>query len=314
MVTNIKFRRSGISLIEVLVVIGIIGILISLLIPAVQKIRAAAARASCQNNLRQMGLAMMMFHNAKDHFPPGSASFDSKTEELPFLSYLPHLLPYLEQESLYNQAVKACLLSRYDPNNDPPHIGNLVIKMFGCPADNRVSEPTLFPSPLYSHESLVKQYGLTSYLGIVGLATYLTSSSETGVLYNYSKVRILDITDGTSNTAMVGERPPFINPEITPPYGKWYAGTYVNPLLGVRNRCESWIQKCPFICEQNAQHFKDGKLDNFCDAFHFWSLHSGGANFLFADGSVHFLPYAADLIMPALATRAGGETISGEFY
>ena len=99
MVTNIKFRRSGISLIEVLVVIGIIGILISLLIPAVQKIRAAAARASCQNNLRQMGLAMMMFHDAKDHFPPEGTSDDAKTEELPNLSYMPHLLPYLERES-----------------------------------------------------------------------------------------------------------------------------------------------------------------------------------------------------------------------
>jgi prepilin-type processing-associated H-X9-DG protein len=95
--------------------------------------------------------------------------------------------------------------------------------------------------------------------------------------------------------------------------GWWYAGTGQSDdgsaaaVMSVRERVVSiW----GFGCLPGPYHFTPGRLDNQCDAFHFWSLHSGGANFLFADGSVRFPPYSADAVLPALATRAGGEVVA----
>jgi prepilin-type processing-associated H-X9-DG protein len=131
-----------------------------------------------------------------------------------------------------------------------------------------------------------------------------------GVLFIDSRVRIADITDGTSNTIIVGERPPSADFW----YGWWYAGYGQqgtgsgDMLLGAREQNASGN---PFVfgCSPGPYHFAPGKVDNQCDLFHFWSLHSGGAYFLFADGSVHFLTYDADSVLPALATRAGREAV-----
>ena len=122
-------------------------------------------------------------------------------------------------------------------------------------------------------------------------------------------MKLGDITDGTGNTLAIGERPP--SPDFI--LGWWYAGWgqdqdgEAEMLLGTRTR--NRYQRTP-QCPRGPYDFAGGKLDNPCDAFHFWSLHPGGANFAFADGSVRFLAYSANSVLPELSTRAGGEIAS----
>lgn len=146
------------------------------------------------------------------------------------------------------------------------------------------------------------QVAFTDYLGVEGM----DFASEDGVLYLNSRIRMLAITDGASNTLVVGERPPSSDHKL----GWWYAGWGQNRsgsadlTLGVREVCVS--PNYPF-CPRGTYRFRRDPENTPCSAFHFWSFHPGGAHFLFADGSVHFLSYSSDPILPALATRAGGE-------
>ncbi len=153
-----------------------------------------------------------------------------------------------------------------------------------------------------------ERVALTSYLGVEGT----DRRRRDGVLYRNSRVQISHVTDGTSNTLLVGERPP--SPELI--YGWWYAGDglggtgALDVVLGVRepNSLNPYPQYVH--CGHGPFPFRPGRVDDYCSVFQFWSLHSGGANFLFADGSVWFLLYDADPILPALATRAGGEAVA----
>ena len=123
------------------------------------------------------------------------------------------------------------------------------------------------------------------------------------------RTRLTDIVDGSSNTPFAGERPPSSDSN----FGWWYAGRgqddsgSVDMILGVRewNAQSFLLRRCPL----GASSFVPGRMDRLCDALHFWSLHDGGGHFAFADGSVRFLSYAADAILPALATRSGAEAV-----
>ncbi len=288
-------QRCGLTLVEILVVIGIIGALIGLLLPAVQRVRDADMRTRCMNQLRQIGLALHQYHDAQRSLPPGMSYLDG-TDPYPFMSWNTRILPFLEQQALWVQAQKAYALDRSFYDN-PPHTNRtVVVSLFSCPADPR----TLSVQQLADGQRVT----FTDYLGVEGT----NQNRQNGVLFLDSQIRLTDITDGTSNTLCVGERPPSADGIL----GWWYAGEgqskdgSADMVLGVRElNMGNFGRDCPL----GPYSFGPGRPNNQCDAFHFWSQHIGGAHFLFADGSVHFLSYSANDVLPALATRAGGEAV-----
>jgi prepilin-type N-terminal cleavage/methylation domain-containing protein/prepilin-type processing-associated H-X9-DG protein len=289
-------HRGGFTLIEVLVVIAIMGTLTGLLLAAVQRVRQAAARTSCSNHLRQIGLALQMYHDANHSLPPG-VSYQDGADPFPFMGWQARLLPYIEQQALWEATVKAFGQDRWFENN-PPHMGfATVIPIYNCPMDSRVA------SQFDPHTGTTVAH--TSYLGVAGSGPARTD----GVLFLDSHVRFPEVTDGLSNTLFVGERPTSADGM----FGWWYGGTgqgkdgSADTVLDVRehNRNPFRFPDCPL----GPYEFGPGRIVNQCDALHFWSLHAGGGHFAFGDGSVRFLSYSAASIMPALATRAGGESV-----
>jgi prepilin-type processing-associated H-X9-DG protein len=292
--------RDGLTLVELLVLLAILGILFALVLSAVQRARDAASRVSCANNLRQLGLALHQYHQTFHVLPPGIShpnfpdSPYAPFDKYPLMRWHGRLLPYIEQDGLWQQTVDAYSQDPYHLNN-PPHIGRTVwVAAFLCPADGRRSAPGTSPG---------EYAATTSYVGVAGLSQLRPD----GLLYLDSRVRFADVTDGLSNTLMAGERPSDVNLE----FGRWYSGwgdwrTAVST-LGVREyEVEDWITGCPI----GPYQFGPGSLRDPCSTFHYWSMHTGGANFLFVDGSVKFLPYSAASLMTALSTRAGGEAAS----
>jgi prepilin-type processing-associated H-X9-DG protein len=150
----------------------------------------------------------------------------------------------------------------------------------------------------------------------VALLSYLSSNGTThrsldGVIYGSSSISMNAILDGTSNTVMVGERPS--SADLV--YGWWYAGDGLEKTgaldftVGAREINSSRNYARYRRCGGGPFHFLQGNIKDHCSVFHYWSLHHNGSNFAFADGSVRFLSYSADTVLPALATRAGGEVV-----
>jgi len=303
-------HHAAFTLIELLVVIAIIAILIGLLLPAVQKVREAASRMKCSNNLKQIGLALHTYHDANDKYPPyypGGLALTDPRRYSENWSYL--LLPYIEQGNVYSQPFTT--RAEYDAQ-----MRRQVIPTYLCP-----SNP--LPSTVTSGSGVVTS--LTNYMGVTGRQRNdwrplpLGFGMDTGVIAvtNASgqpvKINILSVTDGTSNTIAFGERPPV--PDL-----QWGWAMRGNPNLDTL----IWAQytaadtaslgtsddygPCPFpMYFQAPRSPKAG----YCDGYHMWSYHTGGGNFALADGSVRFMTYqAGPVIIPAMATRAMGEVIS----
>jgi prepilin-type processing-associated H-X9-DG protein/prepilin-type N-terminal cleavage/methylation domain-containing protein len=287
--------RPAYTLIEVLVVIAIIATLVGLLIPAVQKIRSYAQRLSCGNNLRQLGLALHQYHDAVGSLPAG-CSFQQGKDPYPSMSWMTKLLPFVEQDALWEEALAAFAQNRFFET--PPHFEILghQMSLYVCPADPASASPA---------DLIAFHVAFTDYLGVEGRDL----NSKDGVLFLDSRVRFGDVTDGMSNTLLVGERPPSSDQD----FGWWYAGWgqmqtgSADMTLGVR---ELRVHPNYTACPSGPYEFRAGSINDVCDAFHFWSWHPGGANFLFVDGSIHFLRYDDNPLMPALATRAGGEVVT----
>lgn len=293
----IRIGRRAVTVTELLVVIAITITLAGLLLPAVQRVRESAARIRCENNLKQIGLALHQYHDVQRQLPPGVTS-RRRSEPYPRMSWPARLLPYIEQGAMWQQTVQSYALSRI-PFDNPPHTGfATVVPTFVCASDDRVWQPQ------DTHNN--RRAALTSYVGVLGTDW----STRTGVLFQDSKVQFADITDGMSNTLVVGERPPSADFW----YGWWYAGTGQartgsgDVLLGVRerNRGGTYV----YFCAPGPYSFGPGRFSDQCDMFHFWSPHPAGTYFLFCDGTVRFLLYSADELLPALATRSGGEPVS----
>ena len=289
-------RRPGFTLVELLVVIAIIGVLIGMLLPAVQMVREAARRTDCTNRMKQISLALLNYESSHRRLPPGIT--DSAATPWASSTWLTQILPFVEQQGVWDQA---SVDYRSSPNPFAGHLGlQTVLPTFNCPSDPNAGELH------WTHQS--RLVASTDYLGVNGT----DHQQLDGVFYLESQTRMADVLDGTSQTLLFGERPPSADFW----YGWWYAGHGFNGsgspdmLLGVRelnaappSGGTTYLESCP----PGPYSFGPGKVDQQCDALHFWSFHPGGANFALVDGSIHFLAYDGDTVLPALATRAGSE-------
>lgn len=295
-----RARAAAFSLVELLVVVGIIGILVGLILPAVQKIRGATARTDCLNNLKQMGLALHAFHDTHRRFPPLPRS-PADRDANGLLGWMALILPHVEEGPLYQASVRACAQDP-EPLHNPPHVGlETVVRTYVCPSDRRLLQPH---SDRFGNRAA---YG--SFIGIGGAIPRGTTKGLPGVFVGHG-CRLSEITDGSSLTIMVSERPP---PD-TFDAGWWYPGwSWHTPFLGPNHVLffrGGKVHREDDGCRLRGIALGPGRTDNPCDRYHLWSLHSGGANFLFADGSGRFLSYSADPLMTALATRSGGEVVT----
>ncbi len=287
--------RPAFTLIELLVVIAIIAILIGLLLPAVQKVREAASRMKCQNNLKQIGLALHAYHDTNTRLPPGGSGpnigpFVASPGMTGSISYQVYVLPYCEQDNVFRQMNTAV---NYDqaPNAG---VAPTLIPIYQCPS-GVVTESTYVTGKTHHYPGVTGPKGTNPQSG----AAYTTNNSSHGGLSHHgvlgpnSRVTLTGITDGTSNTLMVGE----LSWKDANCYRPWTRGWDSDAMASSKN----------VINALNAVPYNGS--NNFNDVS-FGSQHSGGANFLLADGSVRFVQQSIDLnAFRAASSRDGGETL-----
>lgn len=307
-----KSRREGFSAIDLLVVIAIIAILIALLLPAVQKVREAARRTECQNNMKQLGLAMHNYHDTFRTFPPGHVS-PPADKQARYMSAHTMVLPFMEQNGIYD-ATNFALGPLEAANTKTAR--RAPVKAYVCPAD---------PAPW-------GPFGPTNYAVVSGSKPSIAwdgkdrEKQPNGLFYQISHMRIQHITDGTSNTFMAMEitrgqdqvntavrayavkSPPMPDP-LDPGTdrgdkraydrgGSWMVGGFLQTIVNTTLPINS-----------NEFDLSYGLLEGGLSASR--SFHSGGVNVLLADGSVRFLSTNIDkATLDAMATRAGGEVVN----
>jgi prepilin-type N-terminal cleavage/methylation domain-containing protein len=307
-------RRRGFTLIELLVVIAIIAILIGLLVPAVQKVREAAARTQCQNNLKQIGLALHAYHDAYKRLPPGGMTVPNRTAATSEagLSFHVLILPFVEQGNLAVQ---------FDPTKgfrQAPNVqlGLLSVPIYLCPSTDLVKSTSASEksgsSPLGGRFSLVDFPWTTHYLGNSGpkngtvYAVEKGSSTNgglatQGVLFRDSKIRLPDIIDGTSNTFLVGEMSFTATRDGYRTYIRGCNSDAGNPACASTRNVTYPPNSFPY---NGSSGFQD---------ISFGSNHTSGANFLLSDGSVRFISNNVDFTMyQRAASRNGGEVVTLE--
>jgi prepilin-type N-terminal cleavage/methylation domain-containing protein/prepilin-type processing-associated H-X9-DG protein len=301
-------RRCGFTLIELLVVIAIIAILIGLLLPAVQKVREAAARAKCQNNLKQIGLAMHNYHSRMERFPPGFTSGAVAVDgdgTGPGWGWAAQLLPDLEQDNLARTITYTLDITH--SANATPRVKPLAV--FLCPSDNP-------PSPTFAITddggNTLATVAFANYVGMGGTDEVSgVPDTNNGVLFRNSKIRVTDITDGSSNTLFVGERRSKLSPQTT-----WVGAITngINPPLVTGFEEEG----PPTFCLTNTGEAADGRVPNnaFGHVEDSSSSHTSGVNFLLCDGSVRTINNSINpATWAALGTRTAlpDEVVVGDY-
>ena len=288
--------RRGFTLIELLVVIAIIAVLIALLLPAVQAAREAARRASCVNNLKQIGLGLHNYHDTHGTLPPGYIYQQGYATG--GFGWASMILPHLEQINLFN----AINFSgpAWSSRNSTACITNLA--SYQCPSDYT----TTLPPGYLEREGF--RYARSSYVACFGPADLdLTPENRQGAFSRNSRTRFADVTDGLSQTLAGGER----------------TNAVYLTVIGSADHFDLetlWpgaIKEDPVDDHGHTTLFQSAYLinnPNFDDR-NSMSYHSGGSNYLFGDGSVRFLKLSINLnIYQALGTRAGGEVVGSDQF
>ncbi|MCI0642559.1 MAG: DUF1559 domain-containing protein [Gemmataceae bacterium] len=318
-----KRSRTGFTLIELLVVIAIIAILIGLLLPAVQKVREAAARLQCSNNLKQIGLAAHNYHGVFKKLPPG----DQQPHRA---SALIQLLPYVEQANKYNQFDFTQNINT-SASNAAARAQDVPI--FICPSDPSNAQFTVTVA------GVTQTVGRTNYQSNLGSRGWFRNNdpSTGGLFYFDSKVRLTDVLDGTSNTAMFAEvkrsnRQGAADPLkiVSVPFGIWDGAQPANDLSPKLPECNTstpqfdytglqyyralmWTSFYTHTVPPNYQGFdcvRSVGLDKGHQAARSW--HTSGVNVLMGDGSVQFISNSINLTTwRAMGSRAGSEVIGG---
>ena len=289
-------RRHGFTLVELLVVIAIIGILIALLLPAVQAAREAARRMQCSNNFKQAAFGLHNHESQNRVFPKGleiarndhpCSQPSSGLHKIGF-TWSVWILPFLEQDAVYDRFNMTPGTRYYDGVNYD--VAREFIATYICPSDARGRE--LVGVLTVGAEDMAK----TNILGVADSVNYRCDPSwpginRDGVLYNFSETRIRDISDGTSKTLMLGEAIP--NTEVVHAGAFWTSWAICDTRNGINNPL-----RIPTTTPWD--------LDN--DGFA--SYHPGGCHFALADGSVQFLDEnIAQAVLHDLTTRNGAETV-----
>jgi prepilin-type N-terminal cleavage/methylation domain-containing protein/prepilin-type processing-associated H-X9-DG protein len=345
-----RTETNGFTLIELLVVIAIISVLIALLLPAVQSAREAARRAGCVNNMKQIGLALHNYHDNMNVFPPGYVSSIDRTILNPCnldaenqhgvdlgtgWAWGSMILPQLEQQPLYN-SINFNLSVAFKANDT---VSLTPLSVYLCPSDPGPSVVPVFEDPpdpnnpgSYNGSHIVDTVSRGNYVGMWGLGELCAQSGandspnnnglgpqgqHAGIFYRNSATSVAAVTDGTSNTIMVGERSHNLS------YVTWVARSIdgwlgkTSPIEGGTDRFNPSPEEC-WTQIMGPVGLEDGlRTINNPEAHveDYWSMHPGGANMLFADGSVHFLKATISPIpWRAMATRAYGEIISADSF
>lgn len=290
-------RRNGFTLLELLVVISLIGVLIALLLPAVQVVRESSRRISCESRLRQVGLAALNFEGRRGFVP----RCESRVYEL-VLHWHSLILPELEETAL-DGVIRTEMENFVNWDNLSGRYS--LLSEFRCPSDER------------SH-SLHEQYytrlvfAPTNFVGVVGQSFEKSDGLFPDLIRKgRGKVRLKDVRDGLSNTFAIGERPIVKDAYV----GAWQSSQeYGSQAIGISEDPRGWLSSrlAYFTFANNlncdARSFGKGKQSDPCDQLHFWSLHSGGVNFVRADGSTWFVQNEVDSrTLIAMSTIAGHE-------
>jgi len=327
-------RLRGFTLIELLVVIAIIAILIGLLLPAVQKVREAAARMSCQNNMKQLGIALHSFHDANGRMPPGggddTAPFGNGSSSWGS-SWKVYILPYIEQGNIANKW-QFNGGSGWTNANNATLINKITIKTFRCPSSPL---PDFTPGTTDSNSIAYQMY--TTYVGVAGTTkdnpvnTNISCcagsgpiNGGSGVLCTNCQTKMTSITDGTSNTILVGEQGDHLRdnnnqPTLSSgwpltsqgPHG-WMmgaGGAGVGAACAERQFNITTI-RWPINQRGLGDNASNGTNFNSGSNFPFSSTHTGGLNMLLADGSVRYFTSSMALAtLQALGTKDGSEVL-----
>jgi prepilin-type N-terminal cleavage/methylation domain-containing protein/prepilin-type processing-associated H-X9-DG protein len=350
MASSLSRSRRGFTLIELLVVIAIIAILIGLLLPAVQKVREAAARMKCSNNLKQIGIAMHAYHDANGYLPPGGAY-----DQPPYgtgngswgSAWTVYILPYIEQQNFFN-VWQLNNSSGWGNGTDGALLNGVVIQTYRCPSSplplqqNGLTNPTTNPGgngtamvPTYAGisgavPSLIPGYSDNRYNSGGGSAGCCSGGiiAGNGVLSPNSQVKLVGITDGTSNTLVVSEQGDYLTTtsgqkvswNASGPHG-WAIGSHSGTVPSYGSGGDARSMQITTIRYQINQKTgwtptpgncsSQGVCDNTGQNTPLNSAHTGGVNAVYADGSVRFLTSSLPLTTLAqLAIRDDGIPLS----
>lgn len=322
MTSRLARARSGFTLVELLVVIAIIGVLVGLLLPSVQKIRSAAARISCGNNLKQIGLALHHYHDARGAFPPaynfaggasvatgsGTRKFDhggppsTSDPQDPGWGWAAYLLPFIEQDSLWRQIDFSLPVER-------PSVAEIRImrlSIFTCPADRDTGVFSIL-TPQGAELATAATNSYAACYGAEGLILTQPGSGN-GIFYRNSFTRMAEITDGLSNTIAIGERGALFA------QSPW-AGVFTHGTLRTTPGAPVYVAQVHVPPDMVMARIGRKPLNSpYSEPYDFFSPHEQLVQFLFADGSVHSLKTSISIrTLQALATRAGDEVINEDY-